>query len=104
MLVAVFKEEREGKKIDSGIFLVSLSLPALFVSYLVLGVEPGKRGGKKKTLQSSKEQLQSRRMLVLPGRELVPSLAAETISPSLEFTPTMRQQHMGHSTQVTLGP
>lgn len=56
-LVAVVKEERKGKTIDSGIFLVSLSLLAPPVSS-VRGETIRIKGGKKKKPQSSKEQLQ----------------------------------------------
>lgn len=57
-LVAVVKEERKGKTIDSGIFLVSLSLLASPVSSVRGETVRKGKGGKKKKPQSSKEQLQ----------------------------------------------
>jgi hypothetical protein len=56
----VAKEEIKGKKLDSGIFLIPFSPLSLFLFYLVLGGETGGiTGGKKKSPQSSKNQLQS---------------------------------------------
>jgi hypothetical protein len=41
LLVAMVKEETNGKKSDSGIFLIPLFPLVLFLSYLVLGGEMG---------------------------------------------------------------
>lgn len=55
-LIAVIHEKTKGRGLDSGIFLIALSPLSLFLSYLMLG---GKIvGGKKKNLQSSKDQVQ----------------------------------------------
>ena len=60
LLIAMVKEETEGEKLDSGIFLIPLSPLSLFLSYLVLRDEPsGIKSRKKKNPQSSKDQLLS---------------------------------------------
>ena len=41
LLIAMVKEETEGEKLDSGIFLIPLSPLSLFLSYLVFGSEGG---------------------------------------------------------------
>lgn len=61
LLVAIVKEETQGKKLDSEIFLIPLSPLSLLLSYLVLGGETeGIKGGKKKYPRSSKGQLRVR--------------------------------------------
>ena len=59
LLVAMVKEETKGKKFSSEIFLIPLSPLSFFLSYLVLEGKTGEiKGGKKKKLQSSKDEVQ----------------------------------------------